>query len=168
MNWASRACADSSRRCSREQLREKFGKFGAELYDRCRGIDHRPVEPNRIRKSLSNENTFSTNLTSLAECRERLPELHADLLQDLAKQGAGTRRGQACSSSCGSPISTHTTVERGGDVPTLEAYERAAGGRLDAARGTQARGAAARRGRALPDRRPKKKRRRLERRRRIN
>ena len=42
-------------RLSRPELHELFGKFGGELYDLCRGIDDRPVEPNRERKSLSTE-----------------------------------------------------------------------------------------------------------------
>ena len=105
----------------REQLRERFGKFGAELYDRCRGVDTRPVEPNRIRKSLSNENTFSSNLTSLEECHERLHEIHADLLRDLAKQGPERVVAKLFVKLRFADF-THTTVERGGDVPTLEAY----------------------------------------------
>jgi hypothetical protein len=39
---------------SQEELHERFGKFGAELYERCRGVDERPVQPDRARKSLSN------------------------------------------------------------------------------------------------------------------
>ncbi len=106
---------------TREQLRERLGKFGAELYDRCRGVDARPVEPNRIRKSLSNENTFNTNLTSLGECHERLHELHADLLHDLAKQGSERTVAKLFVKLRFADF-THTTVERGGDTPTLEAY----------------------------------------------
>ena len=106
---------------TREQLRERLGKFGAELYDRCRGVDPRVVEPNRIRKSLSNENTFSTNLTSLEECHARLQEIHADLLQDLAKQGPERVVAKLFVKLRFSDF-THTTVERGGDVPALEAY----------------------------------------------
>ena len=50
-------CGDMQR-LSRLALQEHFGKFGTELYDLCRGIDERPVEPDRERKSLSNEETF--------------------------------------------------------------------------------------------------------------
>ena len=62
-------------RFSRLQLQENFGKFGAELYDLCRGIDERPVEPHRERKSLSTEETFATDLETLAACEEKLEEL---------------------------------------------------------------------------------------------
>ena len=106
---------------TREQLRERLGKFGAELHDRCRGVDARPVEPNRIRKSLSNENTFTTNLTSLEQCQERLRELHADLLQDLAKQGPERAVAKLFVKLRFADFS-HTTVERGGDAPALDAY----------------------------------------------
>ncbi len=105
----------------REQLRARLGKFGAELYDRCRGVDGRAVEPNRIRKSLSNENTFDTNLLSLEACQTRLQGLHAELLQDLAKQGSDRVVAKLFVKLRFADFS-HTTVERIGTAPTLEAY----------------------------------------------
>lgn len=71
---------------NRTQLAQKFGNFGLELYQLCRGIDERPVEPNRIRKSLSNERTFSENLTELETCREALEAQFAELMDDLRAQ----------------------------------------------------------------------------------
>ncbi len=59
---------------------------GPELYDLCRGIDDRPVEPHRERKSLSTEETFLTNLETLAACEEKLEELFAELMADLAQK----------------------------------------------------------------------------------
>jgi DNA polymerase-4 len=70
---------------SRIELHGLFGRFGLELYDLCRGIDERPVQPHRLRKSLSTEETFSQNLSTLPECERRLAILHGDLLRDLAK-----------------------------------------------------------------------------------
>jgi DNA polymerase-4 len=69
---------------SRVDLHGLFGRFGLELYDLCRGIDDRPVQPHRLRKSLSTEETFLQNLTTLTECETRLAMLHADLLRALA------------------------------------------------------------------------------------
>lgn len=103
-------------------LQAAFGKFGAELYDRCRGRDDRPVEPDRERKSLSNESTFSTNLTTLAECGSRLLELHAELLDDLAKRGSGRAIAKVFVKLKFADF-THTTVERVSEEPALAAYQ---------------------------------------------
>jgi DNA polymerase IV len=48
-------------------LLRHFGKAGQHFYRICRGIDHRPVLPNRMRKSVGAENTFSQDLTSFDE-----------------------------------------------------------------------------------------------------
>src|SRR5262249_5081116 len=57
---------------SRPELVDLFGKFGSELFDLCRGIDDRAVEPDRPRKSLSTEETFVSDLETLEQCEERL------------------------------------------------------------------------------------------------
>ena len=69
-----KTCADLQT-LSLHNLIQHFGKFGAQLYKLCRGIDNRPVEPNRIRKSLSVEETFLNDLTSKADCLAQLPKL---------------------------------------------------------------------------------------------
>jgi DNA polymerase IV len=56
-------------------LLKHFGKAGRHFYCICRGIDHRPVLPNRIRKSVGAENTFSRDLTSLDDMRVELGPL---------------------------------------------------------------------------------------------
>src|SRR5205814_8941140 len=53
-------------------LLRHFGKAGQHFYWICRGIDHRPVLPNRIRKSIGAENTFPRDLTSLDDMRTEL------------------------------------------------------------------------------------------------
>ncbi len=55
------------------------GTWGLGLYDLCRGIDERPVEPNRIRKSLSVERTFLNDINELGDCINKLPELFSEL-----------------------------------------------------------------------------------------
>lgn len=47
---------------SLELLQQRFGKSGTYFYWIARGIDDRPVNPNRIRKSIGAENTFSSDL----------------------------------------------------------------------------------------------------------
>jgi DNA polymerase-4 len=70
---------------SRVELHGLFGRFGIELHELCRGIDNRPVQPHRLRKSLSTEETFSRNLTTLPECERQLAILHGELKRDLAR-----------------------------------------------------------------------------------
>ncbi|MDQ8195507.1 DNA polymerase IV [Coraliomargarita sp. SDUM461004] len=88
---SARLAAHGIETCAQLQTRDKtwlaqeFGSFGLELYDLCRGIDERPVQANRIRKSLSNERTFAQNLESLEECREQLIRQHHEMMEDLRK-----------------------------------------------------------------------------------
>jgi DNA polymerase-4 len=81
-NMNIHTCADL-RTCTRDALFAHFGSFGTTLYSLCRGIDERPVSPNRIRKSLSVENTFAEDLPDLAACIAQLPALHKQLLTRL-------------------------------------------------------------------------------------
>ncbi|HEY0793127.1 MAG TPA: DNA polymerase IV [Chthoniobacterales bacterium] len=106
---------------SRFQLHEWFGKFGLELYHLCRGVDQRPVEPDRVRKSLSTERTFTHDLDSPAQCEGKLPELFEELVQDLSRIGAETKvRGVFVKIRFAD--FTRTTVERA-DIPVaLESY----------------------------------------------
>ncbi len=55
-------------------LQQHFGKPGPYYYGIARGVDARPVQPDRIRKSLGAENTFSTDIfTFEAACEALLP-----------------------------------------------------------------------------------------------
>lgn len=82
-------CGDLQR-LSRGELEARFGRWGDDLHALCRGEDDRPVQPDRVRKSLSNEKTFRTNLTSLPECEDALDKLVDELLEDLRTK-AGDR-----------------------------------------------------------------------------
>ena len=82
-----RTCGDLQKIELPELLR-RHGKWGAELYQLCRGMDERIVEPNRIRKSLSNECTFPDNLRTLDECRRELGKLVAELDRELRLKAA--------------------------------------------------------------------------------
>ena len=53
-----------------EWLRAHFGSFGDYLFRAARGIDHRQVRANRIRKSVGGERTFHENISDSAEIRE--------------------------------------------------------------------------------------------------
>jgi DNA polymerase-4 len=53
-------------------LQEQFGKAGPYYYWISRGIDHRPVCANRVRKSMGAENTFSRDLLALEDMQAAL------------------------------------------------------------------------------------------------
>src|SRR5262249_11117722 len=56
-------------------LSKHFGKAGSHFHLICRGIDHRPVLPNRIRKSVGAETTFPRDLRSLDDLNAQLGPL---------------------------------------------------------------------------------------------
>jgi DNA polymerase-4 len=68
------------------QLAAHFGKFGERLYEQCRGIDNRAVEPDRLRKSLSVERTFKNDIPLNIECETILSELYTTLIKRIQKQ----------------------------------------------------------------------------------
>jgi DNA polymerase IV len=105
-------------RFSRSELVEFFGKFGLDLYDLCRGVDHQPVEPDRPRKSLSTEETFAADLTTVDQCEEKLEELFQELMADLA-QKESTREIRKIFVKLKFNDFTRTTAERAGLAPTL-------------------------------------------------
>ena len=80
------------RRESAEKLETVLGSFGAALYRYCRGIDDRPVQLSRKRKSLSSENTFARDLASIGEIRAEIDRLADGVATALGKRelSAGT------------------------------------------------------------------------------
>ena len=115
-----KTCGDLQR-FPRPELVDLFGKFGSELFDLCRGIDDRPVEPDRPRKSLSTEETFVSDLETLEQCEERLAELFQDLMADLAQKETN-RRVTKIFVKLKFADFTRTTVDRAGLEPTLQAF----------------------------------------------
>lgn len=107
----------------RTWLAQEFGSFGLELYDLCRGIDERPVQPNRIRKSLSNERTFSQNMESLEACHAVLAQQHQELVRDL-RQSAPDRQIAKLFVKLKFSDFRRTTAEMPGKQPDLKIYRR--------------------------------------------
>ena len=62
-----------------EELTKLFGKSGAYYYNIVRGIHHSTVKPNRIRKSIAAERTFSENISSEVFMLERLYKIAEEL-----------------------------------------------------------------------------------------
>jgi DNA polymerase IV len=79
-------CADL-RAMQSEQLQKHFGSFGERLHQLSMGIDERPVQTDRIRKSVSVENTYASDLPDLQSCLNELSGLAQQLEQRL--QGVG-------------------------------------------------------------------------------
>lgn len=77
------------------QLRERdmeflvrhFGKIGSLFYHFARGIDERPVEPSRIRKSVGCEQTYREDVTKAQALENSLPLLAEELTGRLARAG---------------------------------------------------------------------------------
>jgi DNA polymerase IV len=72
-------------------LQEQFGKAGAHYYWIARGIDDRPVRPDRIRKSVGAENTFSADLTEFDDMRQALKPIVEKVWRHCDSAGARGR-----------------------------------------------------------------------------
>ena len=83
-------CGDLQSR-SLTMLTRNFGKFGARLYELCRGIDDREVKTQRIRKSVSVERTYAEDLTTMSACRQALLALVEELQQRIEQTDCRTR-----------------------------------------------------------------------------
>jgi DNA polymerase-4 len=74
-----------------EQLIQIFGKSGRYFYDIAHGLDDRPVEPNRIRKSIGKETTFSEDINDTDQMLEILDDIAVKLENSLMKRDAKGR-----------------------------------------------------------------------------
>lgn len=72
---------------SEANLIRHFGKAGRFYYNIARGIDHREVSPDRIRKSVGTENTFEEDLSGYGVMYAALEEIATDLMERLKRHG---------------------------------------------------------------------------------
>ncbi len=75
----------------RSELIDKFGKWGAQLFELARGIDERPVTSEHEVKSISRETTFAKDLDQFNELRKVLFELADEVAQELREEGLKAR-----------------------------------------------------------------------------
>jgi DNA polymerase-4 len=68
-------------------MEAQFGSYGTELAARARGEDDRPVDESREAKSMSNETTFSKDVTDGAALRRTLQELSDSVGARLRESG---------------------------------------------------------------------------------
>ena len=64
-------------------LVQNFGKSGQHFYNIVRGVQHSEVKPNRIRKSVGNERTFSENKITTSEILDALSVIAEETEQRL-------------------------------------------------------------------------------------
>lgn len=69
-------------------LVKQFGKAGHHYYRIVRGIDNRAVKPNRIRKSIGKERTFSEDVSDLEWIHKFLGELAGKIADSMASLNA--------------------------------------------------------------------------------
>lgn len=73
-----------------ERLRSRFGRHGEVLSRYARGQDDRPVEVDRVRKSLGSETTFAIDLEGIEMVQEALLPLAQDVANGLARRELAT------------------------------------------------------------------------------
>lgn len=105
-----------------ERLQQQFGSFGVRLHALCRGIDERPVNNTRERKSISTEETYTPDVPDLAGCLALLPELQRQLLARIERAKAGHLIGKLFVKIKFADFQ-QTTVECVGDAVLLPVYE---------------------------------------------
>lgn len=71
---------------SEYELVAYFGKVGHIYYQNARAIDERPVESQRIRKSISSETTFDRDIDNLEELAVELDGVTRDTVGDIKKK----------------------------------------------------------------------------------
>lgn len=74
-------------RWSPADLERRFGKVGADLAQRARGIDDSPVDPESATKSVSKETTFARDVTDGLALRRTLRRLAEEVGRRLRKEG---------------------------------------------------------------------------------
>ncbi len=74
------------RRWTESDLVKCFGKAGSIYYHFARGVDNRPVEPERIRKSLGAEETFPEDLYRAEELSEALTRIADEVYRRAEKR----------------------------------------------------------------------------------
>jgi DNA polymerase-4 len=106
-----------------ENIIKIFGKRGMFFYDIVRGIDHRRVEPYRLRKSISAENTFETDITTRFAIITELYRLEKRVFAQMEEMDVtaktvtlkirfGDFKTLTRSRTIGKPIDSYTTLQK--------------------------------------------------------
>jgi DNA polymerase-4 len=106
---------------SKVELAERLGRWGLELYERCRGRDDREVSVDRTRKSLSKERTFRENIDDLSWLKTVLHQLRAEVAEAAAKKAEREIKSRVVKLKF--EDFTQTTAEKAGAEMAEEVYE---------------------------------------------
>lgn len=98
---------------SRRQLVDQFGKTGLFYYQIARGLDTRPVEPVRIRKSIGSETTLARDLLALEQIMPVVTDQAHRVARILKEKQTGGR-----TLTLKIRYSDFTTITRSSTVPT--------------------------------------------------
>lgn len=80
-------CGMDLKQYSLQFLVKKFGKSGLHYFNIVRGIHLSEVQPHRVRKSLSAENTFEKDLITWRELEENLRPIFEEVIRRIEKSG---------------------------------------------------------------------------------
>ena len=118
--YGLKTCADI-REWELHDLIRRFGKFGVVLHERARGKDERPVQPSRMRKSISVETTFGEDLAGPTVWEPYVDKLFEQLLGRIESANASESIHKAFAKLKFSDFSS-TTVERVGTAAVESDY----------------------------------------------
>lgn len=91
---------------TRPELVQLFGKSGSYYYHICRGMDERPVRPDRIRKSVGAERTFNEDIAELTDQLAALRKIAEEVGKRMQQ---GNHRGKTVTAKLRySDFTTHT------------------------------------------------------------
>ncbi|TXS94154.1 DNA polymerase IV [Parahaliea maris] len=79
------------RTCDLDFLQQHFGKSADYLYRASRGEDHRPVKPDRVRKSIGAERTYGEDLLTEETLRPALDAIASTVWERVEKHGSRGR-----------------------------------------------------------------------------
>ncbi len=113
-------CADI-RSADPGDIHRRFGSFGHTLIERAFGRDDRPVNPDRLRKSISVEHTYADDVPNGDPCLAKLSELMVDLNGRIEAANAGAIIQKAFVKVKFNDFST-TTVEKAGTTARISDY----------------------------------------------
>ncbi len=73
------------------ELVQRFGKAGRHFFKIVRGLDDRPVQPNRRRKSVGAERTFFDDIEDVGEMEAKIVEIAGHVARRLGRTGTRGR-----------------------------------------------------------------------------